>query len=113
MDFDATLGELLGLLGRQVFLEVRSPDELEVVTMRGTLSGGDDLGEFERAQGIGGPTHDRLLFTMQEHPFPEGFYLDRRTFEAAEWAGGPPDPELRIQLTGGFILALIEDKANE
>jgi hypothetical protein len=26
-----------------------------------------DLGVFERSQGIGGPSHDRLLFTMREH----------------------------------------------
>jgi hypothetical protein len=109
VDFDAALGELLGLLGTPVFVEVRSPHEFEIATMRGTLAAGDDLGEFERSQGIGGPSHDRLLFTMREHPFPEGFYLDRRTFEGAEWHRVEPDPELRIKLDGDVTVAVIED----
>ncbi len=109
MDFQATLTQLLGLLGRRVFVEVRAPGELEVVTLRGTLATGDDLGDFERAHGVGGPGHDRLLFTMREHPFPEGFYLDRRTFRNAEWVRQDPDPELRIGLRGGVTVVVIED----
>ena len=109
MDFDTTLGELLALLGRRVFVEVRLPGDLEVATIRGTLAAGDDLGDFERSQGIGGPGHDRLLFTMREHPFPEGFYLDRRTFERPERHREPLDPELRLHLRGGLVVAVIED----
>ncbi len=108
MDFEDTLGALLALLGRDLLVEVRAPGDLEVATLRGTLAAGDDLGEFERAQGVGGPGHDRLLFTMREHPFPEGFYLDRRTFEFAEWQRELPDPELRITLVSGVVVAVIE-----
>jgi hypothetical protein len=111
VDFDATLSELLGLLGRAVFVEVRAPGDHEIATMRGTLTAGDDLGEFERKQGFGGPTHDRLLFTMREHPFPEGFFLDRRTFDSAEWRREDPDDELRISLRGGVVVVLIEDSS--
>lgn len=111
VDFASTLGALHGLLGRRVFVEVRAAGELEVVTMRGTLAAGDDLGEFEKAQGIGGPSHDRLLFNMREHPFPEGFYLDRRTFVSAEWRDDKGDRELRVTLVGGLLVVLIEDTA--
>jgi hypothetical protein len=109
MDFANTLGALLGLLGRRVFVEVRAQGGLEIVTTRGTLAAGDDLGDFERSQGVGGPEHDRLLFTMREHPFPEGFFLDRRTFESAEWWRAGADVELRILLVGGTVIAVIED----
>jgi hypothetical protein len=111
VNFAATLSALQGLLGRRVFVEVRATGDLEVMTMRGTLAAGDDLGEFERSQGIGGPAHDRLLFNMREHPFPEGFYLDRRTFQSAEWWTEGADAELRIVLAGGTTVAVIEDTA--
>jgi hypothetical protein len=90
-------------------VEVRAPGNFEIATLRGRLAAGDDLGAFERTQGVGGPGHDRLLFTMREHPFPEGFYLDRRTFEFAEWQRELPDPELRVTLVGGVVVAVIEE----
>jgi hypothetical protein len=108
VDFDATLSEIQGLLGQRVCVEIRSAAGHEIATMRGTLVAGDDLGDFERTQGVGGPEHDRLLFTMREHPFPEGIYLDRRTFQAAEWSGAP-QPEFCIQLGEGVVLAVSED----
>jgi hypothetical protein len=109
MDFETTLSILLGFVGRQVFVEVRTAGNLEVVTLRGTLAAGDDVGKFEREHGVAEPGHDRLLFTMREHPFPEGFFLDHRTFEAAEWRREVPDRELLIKLVGGMSLAIIED----
>jgi hypothetical protein len=113
VNFERTLAALHGLLGRSVFIEVRTPGDLEVLTMRGTLAAGDDLGEFERTQGVGGPGHDRVLLTMREHPFPEGLYLDRRTFESADWHREPGlDAELRVSLVGGVIVAVIEDTSD-
>ena len=79
--------------------------------MRGTLAAGDDLGDFERTHGVGGPEHDRLLFTMHD-PFPEGVYLDRRTFASTEWAEVGGDRELRVYLAGGGSLVIIEDAPN-
>jgi hypothetical protein len=111
MDFDTTLSELQGLLGGRVLVEIRSPDGHEIAIMRGTLVAGDDLGDFERTQGVGGPNHDRLLFTMREHPFPEGIYLDRRTFLSAEWSEQTPEPELLIRL-GGIVVVMVQDTAD-
>lgn len=103
----------MALIGSRTFVEVRTPGGLEIMTMSGTLVAGDDLGDFERSEGVAGPEHDRLLFTMREHPFPEGLYLDRRTFESAEWCGDAADRELRIQLSDGAVVAVIEEAATD
>jgi hypothetical protein len=107
MDFNETLSCLLSLIGREVYLEMRAPGGAEIVTMHGVLAAGDDLGAFERSQGKGGPEHDRILFTFREHPFPEGFYLDRRTFRDASWRHGDRETELCLTLEGGVELAVI------
>ena len=113
MDFEELLAELAGLIGREVFVEVRAPGDVEVVTMRGHLAAADDLGDFERQQGIGGPGHDRLLFQLREHPYPEGFYLDRRLVESAHSIEDPSGPGLRVVLLGGYELHVVRGRAGE
>jgi hypothetical protein len=109
MDFDATPSALQGLLGRRVFVEIRSGAGHEIAMLRGTLAAGDDLGDFERTQGVEGPNHDRLLFTLREHPFPEGIYLDRRTFKNAMWSNPVAPPELCIEIDGGAVVVIAEE----
>lgn len=108
MDFGELLAELAGLIGREVFVEVRAPGDVEVMSMRGHLAAADDLGDFERRHGLGAPEHDRLLFQLREHPYPEGFFLDRGLIQSAERVADVDEPGLRVSLYGGYVLHVIE-----
>jgi hypothetical protein len=113
MDFEQLLTALAGLIGSEVYVEVRAPGDVEVMTMRGHLAAADDLGEFERREGVGSAEHDRLLFQLREHPYPEGFFLDRSLIESAQRVSDEVEPGIRIALRDGYMLHVIEHRGSE
>jgi hypothetical protein len=99
MDFAASIKALGHLAGVRVTVDLVSSDGVEVATIAGTLL----QRVFARAD------HSRLLFAFQEHPFPEGFYLDRSRFRAAEWFETEAGGELRVFLNDGFTILVEAD----
>jgi hypothetical protein len=89
------LSVLLGLVGRMVFIEVRSTDGLEVPTLCGTLAAGDEVwAEFEREHGVGGPV--MIVFCSRCRNLRA--FLTVAFFRSPELLGRSPEQELLIRL---------------
>ena len=104
MDFDATLAELLGLMGREVSVHVRSPGSRAapaLMLISGTLRSAPEVVEQ-----LGG-TGEVFFCRIGEGPMLSGFFLDRERFKSASWT----DAVLHIELRGGTALVVTEEKS--
>jgi hypothetical protein len=103
VDFDATLAELLGLMGREVSVHVRSPGSRAapaLMLISGTLRSAPEVVEQ-----LGG-TGEVFFCRIGEGPLLSGFFLDRERFKSASWTGAV----LHIDLRGGTALVVTEEK---
>jgi len=104
VDFDATLAELLGLMGRDVSVHVRSPGSRAapaLMLVSGTLRSAPEVVEQ-----LGGKS-EVFFCRIGEGPMLSGFFLDRDRFQSASWA----DSVLHIELRGGTALVVTEEKS--
>jgi hypothetical protein len=104
VDFDETLAELLGLMGREVSVQVRSPGSRvapAVMVLSGTLHSAPDVVEKRRG------TSEVFFCRIGNSPMLSGFFLDRERFQSARW----DDRALHIDLQGGAALVVTEELA--
>ena len=102
MDFDETLGQLLGLMGREVSVHVRSPGSRSapaLMLVSGTLTAAPEVVEQ-----LGGKT-EVFFCRIGNSKMLSGFFLDRERFKNARWQG----EELTIELRGGTSLVVTEE----
>jgi hypothetical protein len=103
MDFDETLAELLGLMGRAVSVHVRSPGSRAapaLMLVSGTLTSAPEVVEQ-----LGGSS-EVFFCRIGNGKMLSGFFLDRERFRSARWN----DEELYIQLVGGTALVVTEER---
>ena len=103
MDFDETLAELLGLMGREVSVHVRSPGSRAapaLMLVSGTLTAAPEV--VEQLGGSGEVFFCRIGNSRQL----SGFFLDRERFRRARW----DDDDLLIELRGGTALVVTEEE---
>ena len=103
LDFDETLGELLGLMGREVSVHVRSPGSRAapaLMLVSGTLRSAPEVVEQ-----LGG-TGEVFFCRIGNGPMLSGFFFDRERFRRARW----DDKELYIELRGGTALVVTEEE---
>jgi len=103
VDFDETLAELLGLMGREVSVHVRSPGSRAapaLMLVSGTLRSAPEVVEQ-----LGGSS-EVFFCRIGNSRMLSGFFLDRERFRRARWN----DDELHIQLVGGTALVVTEEK---
>ena len=97
MGFDETLAELLGLMGKEVSVHVRSPGSRAapaLMLVSGTLTAAPEVVEQ-----LGG-TQEVFFCRIGNSRLLSGFFLDRERFKKAQW----DDDQLRIVLRGGTSL---------
>jgi hypothetical protein len=100
--FDETLAELLGLMGREVSVHVRSPGSRAapaLMLVSGTLRSAPEVVEQ-----LGGSS-EVFFCRIGNSKMLSGFFLDRERFKAARWH----DDELTIELRGGTSLVVTEE----
>lgn len=103
MDFDETLTELLGLMGREVSVHVRSPGSRAapaLMLVSGTLTAAPEVVEQ-----LGGSS-EVFFCRIGNGKLLSGFFLDRERFRSARWDG----EQLYISLRGGTALVVSEEK---
>lgn len=103
MDFDETLGQLLGLMGREVSVHVRSPGSRSapaIMLVSGTLTAAPEVVEQ-----LGGAT-EVFFCRIGNSKMLSGFFLDRERFKGAHW----DEDALYIELSGGTALVVTEEK---
>ena len=103
VDFDQTLGALLGLMGRDVAVHVRSPGSRTapaLMLVSGTLRSAPEVVEQ-----LGG-TSEVFFCRIGDGPLLSGFFLDRERFRQARQDNG----KLVIELEGGTSLVVSEEK---
>ncbi len=102
VDFDATLGELLGLMGRTVSVHVRSPGSKAapaLMVVSGKLRSAPEVVEQ-----LGGSS-EVFFCRIGDGELLSGFFLDRERFRQATWYDG----KLEIDLRGGTSLVVSEE----
>jgi hypothetical protein len=102
VDFDETLGELLGLMGRDVSVHVRSPGSRAAPALM--LVSGPLRSAPEVVEQLGGAS-EVFFCRIGNGPLLSGFFLDRERFRAARWE----DKALYIELRGGTALVVSEE----
>jgi hypothetical protein len=105
VDFDETLAELLGLMGREVSVHVRSPGSRAapaLMLVSGTLRSAPEVVEQ-----LGGSS-EVFFCRIGNGPMLSGFFLDRERFRSARW----DDEELYIELRGGTSLVVAQEAAS-
>ena len=103
MDFDETLSELLGLMGRDVSVHVRSKGSRAapaLMLVSGTLRSAPEVVEQ-----LGGAS-EVFFCRIGNGPMLSGFFLDRERFERGRWE----DEALYIELHGGSALVVTEEQ---
>ena len=103
MDFDETLAELLGLMGRDVSVHVRSPGSRAapaLMLVSGTLTAAPEV--VEQLGGSG----EVFFCRIGNSRLLSGFFLDRERFKRARWS----ESELHIELRGGTVLVVAEEE---
>ena len=103
MDFDETLAELLGLMGRAVSVHVRSPGSRAapaLMLVSGTLRSAPEVVEQ-----LGG-ANEVFFCRIGNSPMLSGFFLDRERFRKARW----DDEKLTIDLRGGTQLVVTSEE---
>lgn len=104
MDFDETLAALLGLMGRDVSVHVRSPGSRAapaLMLVSGTLTAAPEV--VEQLGGSG----EVFFCRIGNGKLLSGFFLDRERFKRAHW---DDDNELYIELRGGTALVVAEER---
>jgi hypothetical protein len=99
VDFDETLAHLLGLMGRDVSVHVRSPGSRQapaLMLVSGTLTAAPEVVEQ-----LGG-TGEVFFCRIGNSKLLSGFFLDRARFKRAR----VDDEELHIELRGGTALVV-------
>ena len=99
MDFDETLAELLGLMGRDVAVHVRSPGSRAAPALM--LVSGMLRSAPEVVEQLGGSS-EVFFCRIGKGPMLSGFFLDRERFKRAQWE----DENLHIELRGGTALVV-------
>ena len=102
MNFDETLGALLGLMGRDVSVHVRSPGSRAapaLMVVSGKLRSAPEVVEQ-----LGGAS-EVFFCRVGEGALLSGFFVDHERFESAGWN----DDKLTIELRGGTALVVTEE----
>ena len=102
MDFDETLAQLLGLMGREVSVHVRSPGSRAAPALM--LVAGKLRSAPEVVEQLGGAT-EVFFCRIGDGRLLSGFFLDRERFKSAKWDDG----KLTIGLRGGTALVVTEE----
>jgi hypothetical protein len=103
VNFDETLAELLGLMGRDVSVHVRSPGSRAapaLMLVSGTLTAAPEV--VEQLGGSG----EVFFCRIGNGKMLSGFFLDRERFKRAHW----DEADLYIELRGGTALVVTEEK---
>ena len=108
MDFDATLNELLGLMGLVVSVHVRHPGSRAAPALM--LVTGKLTAAPEVVEQLGGSS-EVFFCRIGNGPALSGFFLDRERFKNARWEDGDDHPRLVISLKGGSALVVAEEKS--
>jgi hypothetical protein len=103
VDFDETLAELLGLMGREVSVHVRSPGSRTAPALM--LVSGKLRSAPEVVEQLGG-SGEVFFCRIGNGPMLSGFFLDRERFKRGRW----DDKALYIELRGGTDLVVTEEK---
>jgi hypothetical protein len=104
VDFDETLAELLGLMGRDVSVHVRSPGSRAAPALM--LVTGKLRSAPEVVEQLGGAS-EVFFCRVGNGSMLSGFFLDRQRFKRAHWE----DENLYIELRGGTALVVSEETA--
>ena len=99
MGFDETLAELLGLMGKEVSVHVRSPGSRAapaLMLVSGTLTAAPEVVEQ-----LGGSS-EVFFCRIGNTKLLSGFFLDKERFKKAQW----DDDQLTIELRGGTALVV-------
>jgi hypothetical protein len=104
VDFDETLNALLGLMGADVAVHVRSPGSRTAPALM--LVSGKLRSAPEVVEQLGG-SGEVFFCRVGNGPMLSGFFLDRARFRRAEW----DDEQLVIELRGGTSLVVNEEAA--
>ena len=103
MDFDETLAQLLGLMGSDVSVHVRSPGSRSAPALM--LVSGPLTAAPEVVEQLGG-SGEVFFCRIGNSKLLSGFFLDRQRFKQARWEEGA----LYIELRGGTALVVTEEK---
>ena len=106
MDFDETLHELLGLMGREVAVHVRTPGSRSapaLMLVSGTLRSAPEV--VEQLGGSG----EVFFCRIGNGPMLSGFFLDRERFRKARWEDVDDMRRLVIDLRGNTSLVVSEE----
>lgn len=106
MDFDETLGALLGLMGLVVSVHVRHPGSRAapaLMLVTGTLTSAPEVVEQ-----LGGSS-EVFFCRIGNGPALSGFFLDRDRFKTARWEDSDDPARLVIELKGGSALVVNEE----
>jgi hypothetical protein len=101
--FDETLAELLGLMGREVSVQVRSPGARAAPALM--LVSGKLRSAPEVVEQLGGSS-EVFFCRIGNGPMLSGFFLDRERFRRARWI----DEQLTIELRGGTSLVVADER---
>ena len=102
MNFDETLAALLGLMGSDVSVHVRSPGSRAapaLMVVSGKLRSAPEVVEQ-----LGGAS-EVFFCRIGEGALLSGFFVDRERFKSADWN----DDKLTIELRGGTALVVSEE----
>jgi hypothetical protein len=105
VDFDATLAALLGLMGREVSVHVRSPGSRAapaLMLVTGVLRSAPEVVEQ-----LGGSS-EVFFCRIGNSTLLSGFFLDRERFKR----GRRDDDELYIELRGGIALVVAKEQTD-
>jgi hypothetical protein len=108
VDFDQTLHELLGLMGKPVAVHVRHPGSRAAPALM--LVSGKLRSAPEVVEQLGG-SREVFFCRVGNGPALSGFFLDRERFRTARWEEAEELPRLVIQLRGGSALVVHEEPA--
>jgi len=103
LDFDQTLTELLGLMGRDVAVHLRAPGSRAAPALM--LVSGRLRSAPEVVEQLGGAS-EVFFCRVGNGPMLSGFFLDRDRFRRARW----DERQLVIELQGGSALVVNEEE---
>jgi hypothetical protein len=104
VDFDETLAELLGLMGRTVSVHVRSPGSRSAPALM--LVSGKLRSAPEVVEQLGGSS-EVFFCRIGNGAMLSGFFLDRERFRKARW----DEEKLLIDLRGNTQLVVAEEES--
>jgi hypothetical protein len=106
VDFDETLGELLGLMGMTVSVHVRHPGSKAAPALM--LVSGKLTSAPEVVAQLGGKA-EVFFCRIGNGPALSGFFLDRDRFKDSRWEDDDDPARLVIELRGGSALVVHEE----